>query len=107
MNFEIVIKPKAKWDIRKEESYLTRDRNTRAVPKWQARVIHFRTQLAADLHRYPQAEEADDLGLDLRELSIGKKRGTTHRVLFTIRGNLVVVHRVRQAAQDRLTEDDL
>ena len=54
--------------------------------------------------RYPQAE---DLGLDLRELSIGGRRGTAHRVLFTICGNLVVMHRVRQAAQDRLSEADL
>ena len=107
MSFEIVIKPKAKWDIRKEESYLVRERDSRAVRKWQARALQFRTQLGIDPHRYPQAEEAEDLGLDLRELTIGGRRGTAHRVLFTIVDNSVIVHRIRQAAQDRLTVDDL
>ena len=63
--------------------------------------------LAFDPHRYPQADEAEELGLDLRELSIGVGRGTAHRVLFTIVGDSVIVQRVRQAAQDRLTDDDL
>ncbi len=102
-----MIKPKAKWDIRKEESYLMRERDSRAVRKWQAQVLRFRTQLAIDPHRYPQADEAEELGLDLRELSIGGRRGTAHRVLFTVVDNSVIVQRVRQAAQDRLTEDDL
>ena len=107
MSFEIVIKPRAEWDIRKEVTYLMRERNSRAVRKWQAQVIRFRSQLAIDPHRYPQADEAEDLGLDLRELIIGGKRGTAYRVLFTIVGNSVIVQRVRQAARDRLTDEDL
>lgn len=107
MSFVIVIKPKAQWDIRKEERYLMREHDSRAVRKWQAQVLRFRTLLAVDPQRYPQAEEADDLVLDLRELVLGRKRGVAHRVLFTIEGESVVVHRIRQAAQDRLTEEDL
>ncbi len=102
-----MIKPKAEWDIRKEESYLLRERDSSALRKWQAQVLRFRTQLGIDPHCYPQAEEAEELGLDLRELSIGGRRGTAHRVLFTIVDKSVIVQRVRQAAQDRLTDDDL
>ena len=54
-----------------------------------------------------QAEEAENLGLNLRELAIGGRRVTAHRVLFTIVDNSPIVQRVRQAAQDRLTEDEL
>ena len=107
MSFEIVIKPKAKSDIRKEESYLVRERDVRAVRKWQSQVLRFRTQLAIDPHRYPQADEAEELGLDLRELIICGRRGTSHRVLFNVVANSVIVQRIRQAALDRLTEDDL
>lgn len=107
MSFVVVIKPKARRDIHKEERDLMRERDSRAVRKWQAQVLRFRTLLASDPHRCPQADEADNLALDLRELVLGRKRGIAHRVLFTIEGDSVVVHRIRQSARDRITEDDL
>ena len=107
MTFEVNFKPKARRDINKEASYQYCKRGTSAELRWVGEVDRVESLLAADPNRYPQADGADDLGLDLRELSIGGKRGTAHRVLFTIHGNSVVVHRIRQAAQDRLTEDDL
>ena len=62
--------------------------------------------LEADPHRYPEADEAADLGLDLRELLHGKHR-QVYRVLFTIDGNTVNVHAVRHATQDRLNPGDI
>jgi hypothetical protein len=52
------------------------------------------------------ADEAADLGLDLRELLYGRRRDV-YRVLFTIDGQTVNVLRVRHAAQDRLTPRDI
>jgi plasmid stabilization system protein ParE len=56
--------------------------------------------------RCPLADEATDLGLELRELLYGRRR-TIYRVLFTIDGQTVNVLRVRHAAQDRLQPDDI
>ena len=107
MSFRVEFETEARRDIEKESRYLRREVGARAENRWRSQVDRFLIQLETDPHRYARAEEADDLQRDLRELIIGKKRGTTHRVLFTIRGNLVVVHRIRQAAQDRLNDDDL
>ena len=107
MSFSVALETKARRDIEKEARYQRREGGARAEHRWRGAVDRFLIQLEDDPHRYAQAEEADDLQRDLRELIIGKKRGTAHRVVFTIRGDLVVVHRIRQAAQDRLTEDDL
>jgi hypothetical protein len=54
----------------------------------------------------PLADEAADLGLELRQLLFGRRRGV-YRILFTIDGQTVTIHRVRHAAQDRLSPDDV
>ena len=107
MTFEVSFKSKARRDINKEASYQYRKRGPHAELRWVGEMDRVEWLLAADPHRYPQADEAEELGLDSRELSIGGRRGTAHRVLFTVVDNSVIVQRVRQAAQDRLTEDDL
>ena len=56
--------------------------------------------------RCPLADEAGDFGLDLRELLYGRRRGV-YRILFTIDGQTVTIHRIRHAAQDRLSPDDV
>ncbi len=62
--------------------------------------------LTASPDRCPLAYEAADLGLELRELLYGLRRNV-YRILFTIVGQRVNVLRVRHAAQDRLTIDDV
>ncbi len=56
--------------------------------------------------RCPLADEAADLGLELRELLYGRRR-SVYRILFTITGQSVNVLRVRHTAQDRLTPGDV
>jgi len=55
---------------------------------------------------WPLAEEAEDLGIELRQALYGKRR-QVYRILYTFDGTTVHVHRVRHAAQDRLTADDI
>lgn len=62
--------------------------------------------LEADPHRYPQAEDAGEVSVDLREMLCGPGR-QIHRVIFTVDGDTVNVHRVRHAAQDRLQPGDV
>ena len=45
--------------------------------------------------------------MDLRELLIGRRRGIMHRILFTIDGDIVTIHRVSHAAMDTLGEDEI
>jgi plasmid stabilization system protein ParE len=77
-----------------------------AAARWHAGVLKAVRSLATNPDRCPLADEAVDLGLDLRELLYGRRRGV-YRVLFTIDGQTVTIHRVRHAAQDRLTPGDV
>ena len=56
--------------------------------------------------RCPLAEEAPDLGVDLREPLYGR-RPTVYRVLFTVTGQTVNVLRIRHATQDRLKHGEV
>ncbi len=66
-------------------------------------VIDSLSELPERCHR---AAEADDLGLELRELLFGRRRGTV-RILFTIQPALVRVHHLRWAVRRRVRPDDL
>lgn len=56
--------------------------------------------------RCPAAMEAEDLGVQIYELSFGKRRGQ-YRILFKISGKTVHILRVWHSARDQLTGDDL
>ena len=62
--------------------------------------------LANNPERWPLADEAESLNLDLCVVLYGRGR-QVYRVLFTIDGDIVNIHRVRRAAQDWLTEADI
>ena len=79
MSFRVALETKALRDIEKESRYQRREGGARAESRWRSHVERFQLQLEADPLRYPHAEEADALNIDLRELIVGKKRGTAHR----------------------------
>ena len=75
MTFEVIFKSKARRDMSKEAGYQYHERGVRAELRWVSDMDRVESLLAADPHRYPQAVEAEDLNLDLRELVIGGRRG--------------------------------
>jgi len=81
-------------------------RSPQAAARWQAGVLAAIRSLVNNPERCPVADEAADLGIDLRELLHGRRRNT-YRILFTIEGQTVNILRVRHAAQDRLASDDV
>lgn len=56
--------------------------------------------------RCPLAPEAKDVGSDVLQLVIGKRRGR-YRVLFRIKGSVVQVLRVVHGMREHLTADEL
>jgi plasmid stabilization system protein ParE len=81
---------------------------SRSAPaaRWRAGLLDRVAALEQSPDRYPLADEAAELAIDLRELLYGRRRGV-YRILFTIDGSAVHIHRVRHAAQDRLKPDDI
>ena len=104
--FVINLRPKAFADIRRNVGWLATHFSAAKATRWQQRANSSIRSLENDPNRCALAEEASDVGVDLRELIFGRGRHV-FRVLFTIDGETVSVHRVRHAAQDRLTDAEL
>lgn len=106
MAYTINTQRRADADIHALAAWRARRGSASSVAPWQAGLIAAVQTLATNPERCPLADEAADLGLDLRELVYGR-RTAIYRILFTIDGETVNIHRIRHAFQDRLTADDL
>jgi plasmid stabilization system protein ParE len=102
----IVVRTRARIDIRGAFTGVFQTVSPASAAKWHAGILTKIRSLATNPERYPLAYEAVDLGIELREMLYGKRRHV-YRILFTIDGQTVNVHRVRHAAQDRLSSDDI
>ena len=80
--------------------------STRSGELWLARIERAIQKLAKDAEQWPEAEEAGLSGLDLRCCLVGR-RPHVYRILFRFDDASVEIVKVRHAAQDYLTEDDL
>lgn len=103
---EVVIQPRAFADIRRVVGWIADRVSPASAARWQAALGRAIESLADNPERCPLADEAADLGVELRELLHGRGR-QVYRVLFTIDKDVVNVHRVRHAAQDWIGEGDL
>lgn len=103
----VIITGPAKRDMQAAYDWWSENRSAEQANRWYI-GIHAAVQALRNMpERCPQAIEADLLDRGIRQILFGLSRHATHRVLFTIDGNSVVVLRVRHTSQDALTFDDL
>jgi plasmid stabilization system protein ParE len=105
MAYRVLVTARAQGDIAEAVAFLMQ-RSAQAASRWHAAVLEAVKTLEDQPERCPRAEEADVLGIDLREHLFGKRRGV-YRILFTIDGNTVNVLHIRHAARDWLAPGDL
>jgi len=105
MSFQVIFRSRARADIAAAVAWLARS-SPAAAARWRSGLFRIVEKLETNPTLYPAADEAADLGLELRELMYGRRR-TMYRILFTITGQMVNVLRVRHAAQDRLKPGDV
>ena len=104
MSFRVVFRPQARADVAAAVAWLARTSPTTAA-RWRSGLFQIVEKLETNPALCPAADEAADLGLELRELLYGRRR-SIYRILFTIDGQTVNILRVRHASQDRLKPGD-
>jgi toxin ParE1/3/4 len=77
-----------------------------AAANWHSRLLAKVQKLENTPESCPLAEEAAELGIELREMLFGKRSGVW-RILFTVGRDTVNVLHVRHGARDRLTAEEL
>jgi len=73
--------------------------------RWLALARANINALATNADQWPEADEAQELNIELKCRLFGRRRHV-YRILYTIEENEVLVHFVRHATQDKLTEED-
>jgi plasmid stabilization system protein ParE len=104
MSFSVVIARKAAREIEAQYHWLAA-RSEAAANRWRDSMLEAIRTLEEDAQRCPEASEAE-YHEGLRQLLHGKRRHV-YRILFEIRGQTVVVLRVRHSAQDFLGAEEL
>lgn len=106
MKHQVRMTLKAEADV---ETVLGWFRDRQAIDagsRWVVNLLRAVDTLADHPLRCGVAEESEDLGVEIRQLRIGKRQGA-YRVLFLVDGQTVHILRVRHGAQDRLSREDL
>ena len=104
MSWNVVLARKAAREIEEQYNWLAERSETKAN-RWRNSLLEAIGSLEDNPERCPEAPEAA-WHEGLRQLLHGKRR-QIHRILFEIRGDTVVVLRVRHSAQDFLRPEEL
>lgn len=107
MKYRVVITNAAKRDLFQTIAWWGEHRSFEQAERWYAKIVPAIDTLAEQPDRCPVSPETDLLPTGLRQLHFGLGRKTTHRIVFTIVGQEVRILRVRHAAQQNLTLDEL
>ena len=106
MSLDVVVMPRAESDLRQSTEWWANNRDAEQAGRWWYGILEKIESLAENPERCPLARENPKHPCELRELHFGLGSRTTHRILFTIRPDKVVVVAVRHAAQDDWNPND-
>lgn len=107
MTFRLVVLPRAKRQLSDAALWWADHRSLAEAARWLEKIEAAIQNLASDAERYSLARESAAFDFELRQMNFGVSRRPTHRVLFSIENDSVIVYAVRHLAQQDLTPDDL
>lgn len=108
MNYHVRPLPRAIHDVDRILDWMANEKNSlRGAARWLDVYESALAGLAKDPHKYPAAQENEEVEHDLRQILFGTKRGLTYRAVFIIENDEVFVVRVRGPGQANLQPDEL
>ena len=107
MSLPVILQREAEEQIVTSARWWAKHRSVEQAERWYAGILAAIDSLDTKAARYPLARENESFPYDLRTMNFGIGNRPTHRVLFTIRPDAVVVLSVRHAAQDDVTPEDM
>jgi len=103
---EVRVRATAWADLANAVRSIARTGSLESAILWRRKIETKIQSLAKDAGTWPEADEAVKFGIDLRCRLFGRRR-QKYRILYTIEGGLVIVHRIRHTSQDYLSRDEL
>jgi plasmid stabilization system protein ParE len=106
MNYRVIITRRAERDMQNAAAWWAKEHSPEQADRWLSGLDECLRSLGQTPMRCPLAAENDLVQFEIRELHYGAGRRPTHRAIFSIAEELVLVLAVRHSAQDRLRPDD-
>lgn len=98
--YRVEITEPAKQDVRENHRWWSEHRSAEQAERWYRGVIAAMHDLAETADRHAYATESALRAANVKQVSFGLGRKPSHRILFAVRVDVVVVYRVRAFAQD-------
>jgi plasmid stabilization system protein ParE len=107
MTYDVRLTAKAERQFKEAARWWSAHRSHEQAARWYDGFLAAIQSLSRNPERCPLARENAAVPIEIRELSYGLGRRPTHRAIFAIRPDRVVVYSIRHHAQADLTADDL
>jgi plasmid stabilization system protein ParE len=103
MKLPVLIMPDAEDALRRNAKWWADNRSAEQAERWYDGFAKAIIALGDHPLRYPLARENDQFPYDVRVMNYGVGSHPTHRALYTVRPDAVVVLSIRSCAQQDVT----
>jgi plasmid stabilization system protein ParE len=107
MSLPVLIMPEAEAALWRNAKWWAENRSSEQAQRWYVGFAEAINALGDHPHQHPLARENDQFPYDVRVMNYGVSSRATHRALYTIRPDAVVVISIRAAKQKDATPDDV
>lgn len=105
MNYEVVLTDEADRNVRSILAWYV-DRTESAASRWYHEYTTAVAALSNEPTRYGLARENEKFPIELRQFVFGCGRRKTHRIIYAVRPDRVVIYAVRHVAQQGWRAED-
>src|SRR3989304_3152014 len=102
MTYEVLITTKAQQEAQANHDWWAEHRSPEQAARWYDEFLAAALSLEQNPEQLAFAAENDRFPYEIRQLNFGIGRKPTHRLVYAIRPNQVVVLRVRHLSQQEI-----
>lgn len=103
----VILLDRAHDELEENCRWWAEHRSVSQAERWYDGFIAALKRLSTDAERHALATENAAFAEEIRQLNYGLGRRPTHRAVFTIRPDMILVLRVQHLAQQPLSPDDI
>jgi plasmid stabilization system protein ParE len=102
MSLEVLITERAQQEAQANHDWWAEHRSVEQAARWYDEFLASSLSLEDSPDRRPLALESDRFPFEIRQLNFGIGHKPTHRLIYTVRSDQVVILRVRHLAQQEI-----
>ena len=106
MTFRVSLSSRAELQLYTNALWWAENRSTAQAVRWLDGFQRELRVLSDDPNQHSLAPESEVLPFVARQLLYGLGRRKTHRAIFEVRGDDIIVHAIRHLAQEALSAED-